>query len=582
MTVAARGGPAGAAAALRVLAVATDPATLRTIERACTNEDYAFVFATDVAEALAAGSAERPDVAFVDVTVESDAGLVLVHHLPAVSSGTEVYALVPPLRQDLGNQAVSLGAAGVIVAPPSGDVLLLAVGRVRQRRAAEALREQLSTGLASWQRRAGRAERIAGLVAQGDRAAAGHTIAEALGEATRAAGAALYVLDPDAPAGRARLAAVGSAAILDDRGGLGQSLEGARLLTLSVAGRAVGYVLLDNPGELEDPSVAPLLDLAAVAVGALTGPPSAAPSRPAVKPERPAQARVFFPGRFQDAANREIERARRHGRRLAIAVIQSLAASTQHEVEDLVVELVRESDLLGRGGEGEHLLLLPETGRLGAHACRRRVLRAGAVARPRESLPGAPAGVAVAPRFSIGVATYPHDGAVVDALVARAQRRARDAAASPVNLRRLWGAPASAIAAALLDETLGMEVPDPLVLSYAEVAFEAVGPLIAAACREGLRGGVASVFGGVRDGGPAAAALRVAGEDADIVMHVADAVEQGLPAGIEAVAVTAEHGTWTLIASRGEGSVRLVTSSDPLVADALIEALTSARPANVA
>ena len=48
-------------------------------------------------------------------------GSLLIHHLPAVCSQARVYAIVPPRTIEFGSQAMALGAAGILLAPPSGD-----------------------------------------------------------------------------------------------------------------------------------------------------------------------------------------------------------------------------------------------------------------------------------------------------------------------------------------------------------------------------------------------------------------------------------------------------------------------------
>jgi DNA-binding NtrC family response regulator len=162
---------------LRILAAVADAAVLRTIERTCSGEDLSFFFATDVAEALAAGTAEQPDVAFVDVTLDGGAGLALVHHLPAVSSHSSVYAIIPGRRMELGSQAMALGAAGILVAPPSGDGLLLAISEVRTRRAAAAERARMLAELTTVKRRTELLETVAALAAESDPAKAALRIA---------------------------------------------------------------------------------------------------------------------------------------------------------------------------------------------------------------------------------------------------------------------------------------------------------------------------------------------------------------------------------------------------------------------
>jgi GGDEF domain-containing protein len=98
---------------------------------------------------------------------------------------------------------------------------------------------------------------------------------------------------------------------------------------------------------------------------------------------------------FGDLASREIERAQRHHRPFALLTLHLSAGQhdptrsmsslgellSAHEMSQLrksttqaVLSAVRESDVVARVDDDEQYLLLPETGRLGALACRRRIL----------------------------------------------------------------------------------------------------------------------------------------------------------------------------------------------------------------
>ena len=74
---------------------------------------------------------------------------------------------------------------------------------------------------------------------------------------------------------------------------------------------------------------------------------------------------------------------------------------------------MRDTDVLARVDANEFYLLLPETGGLGAHACRRRVLDrlATAVATTDYDV-------------GVGVAVYPHDGGDLSRLLRMARHRA--------------------------------------------------------------------------------------------------------------------------------------------------------------
>ena len=144
------------------------------------------------------------------------------------------------------------------------------------------------------------------------------------------------------------------------------------------------------------------------------------------------RSRVYSFAYLQDIAGREIDKAKRHGRRLAVAAIlldQESAGKTRAEIEQIVLSVVRDTDVLARFDEREFYLLLPETGALGAHSCRRRLLiraegdrRARTPASDRRGPVSARPGRGVP--ISIGVGAYPHDGVTLDRLLRAARQRA--------------------------------------------------------------------------------------------------------------------------------------------------------------
>ena len=549
---------------LRILAAATDAVALSTIERTCSAEKHRFVFATDVAEAIATGTREQPDLAFVDVTLEGGAGLALVHHLPAVCAHTLVYAIVPASYLEFGSQAMALGAAGILLAPPSGDGLLLAMGEVRQRRAAGEERTRLQSELAAWKRRTELVERVARLADEGDRTKAALAIAEALAEASRASGVAIYSVDGDSPKDRTRLAAVGSAALLDDDR-MGESLEGVRLLTLALGGRTVGYALLDNASGLEGDAMRPLLEMASAVLAAGQPRPSGVVSSQGARGPG-AWTRIYALDHFKDTASREIDRAKRHGRRLAIGVI--LTADVRESfIEPVLLDAIRESDVLAKGPRGEYYLLLPETGAIGAHTCRRRVLR---LATPVE-------GKVKSPKLSIGVGAYPHDGQAFDSLAAKARTRAIEATSSIVHLHPFGTKPLAHVIDTLLAAPLPVNGAWSPRLARVDLPAGGVLPsLVATVCGEALRGGTATILIAFKEESRTLQAVRAMIEGRDATLHTVEARRFDDCDNAEAVVVVAEHGTWMLCARLEGTQARVVHSADPLLADVVAQKLAKA------
>src|SRR5690606_6999355 len=116
---------------LRVLAVVDDSAPSRAIEQVVTEEGDAFQRARHVEEAVGMASTIGVDVAFVELAVEGGAALALCHHLPSLCPGIVVHALTAPSDLDRGAEAMSLGATGVIVMPPTGDAIVRVLSDVK-------------------------------------------------------------------------------------------------------------------------------------------------------------------------------------------------------------------------------------------------------------------------------------------------------------------------------------------------------------------------------------------------------------------------------------------------------------------
>jgi diguanylate cyclase (GGDEF)-like protein len=150
----------------------------------------------------------------------------------------------------------------------------------------------------------------------------------------------------------------------------------------------------------------------------------------------------------------ELSRARRHGETVSIALVdfddfKRVNDTRGHLVGDAVMIAVagtlkrcmRAHDVPGRWGGDEFLLLFPHTGRDDAQAVFDR-LRQIEVTVTGDQVP-------IVVMLSYGLATWPQDGADVDALMAAADRRLYAMKQSPVTGRHRTGASAlqSALAA---------------------------------------------------------------------------------------------------------------------------------------
>lgn len=123
---------------------------------------------------------------------------------------------------------------------------------------------------------------------------------------------------------------------------------------------------------------------------------------------------------FVDLAGREIDLARRHGRRFALASVDLGSDVDVRAAIEIVLGAVRDTDVVARADEGELLLLLPETGAKGARTLRRRVLDRLQQAAHQKNAGATRGGSPV----RIGIASFPFDGEDLSRLLRIARRRA--------------------------------------------------------------------------------------------------------------------------------------------------------------
>jgi DNA-binding NarL/FixJ family response regulator/GGDEF domain-containing protein len=572
---------------LRILAASQEDVTLHTIAGAITPSGDLLFPTSDLAEAIATAASEKTEIAFVDVMLDGGAGLALVHHLTAAFPGIAVYALAPESNLELGAQAVALGAVGFVSSPPSGDALLHAVGEVRARRAADREKARLEADLAAAKRRNALMDRVVQLAQGGAQSEVARAIMEALAEVSEARGAALYAAFAPQPQGECvRLAAMGASQDLA-ASIRGEELlriageRGATVVPLGVAERLLALVILEGGDAARERDVSAIASLAATVL-AFVDAGQAGQARAQEHSSSDGRARVYTFSYLQDIAGREIDKAKRHGRRLAIAAIlldKDAGTTARSELEQVILSVVRDTDVLARFDDHEFYLLLPETGALGAHACRRRLLvraegdrRARTPASDRRGPVASRAGRG-APR-SIGVAAYPHDGATLDRLLRAARQRASDASRSAVHTLGLAPMPLAEIIDVLLARPMmgaGFGSPYPL-----ELAAPAMLSLVGAACREGRRGGAASILVTVRGGmGMESAVRQIDGERGGGV-QLADVRSAPRCDNAEAIVINAEHGAWVCCGRRDDDRFRGVHAADPMLADLVAQRLAQA------
>ena len=282
---------------------------------------------------------------------------------------------------------------------------------------------------------------------------------------------------------------------------------------------------------------------------------------------------------YVDVAGREIDKAKRYGRRFTIATIVLEVSGPEGgpptldaaEVANQLLHAVRDTDILARVEENEFQLLMPETAGLEAHACYRRVIARLASSERRAAY--LPTGLLV------GAATFPHDGQGLAQLLRIARYRAEATKESVVHrispdqrsLGELLDLLVESAEGAPFDHRpFAISAPRRLDLALPDAVMLAVSTV-----KSALRGGGAFIAVAHHPGLNLGAAVRVAvgspGED--VVLHALDVRASPGCDDIEAVCVIAEHGAYAFIGRSRGGVVRGVHAADPLLANFLAERL---------
>jgi ActR/RegA family two-component response regulator len=536
---------------------------------------------SDLTEGVSLAEQTPPDVAFVEIGMGEGAGLALVHHLKAVVPHVTVYALASRLALEAAANAVALGGAGLIIMPAGGDEILNAIDNVKAKLVDKAMRADLERASRAYAQAAGWMAHVAGLAALPSRAAAAEQLVDVLLDATGACGAAVYLAAGERPNELTRAAA---SAALDRSPPLGMEAEvldyahNERLLVvpLTVGAIRAGHLLLSQPADLSNAGnggprldgVVKLLATQAACAFALLGERERSGGAAIKDPSSSAYSFAYY----VDVAGREIDKARRYGRRFAIATVAFERGEDRRpppmshaEMADQLLKAARDTDVLAHVDEHEFHLLMPETDGLGAHTARRRVL-----ARVSERL-----GKALPPGLLTGVSTFPHDGPDLSQLLRVARRRAEAMRYSLV--RRL--APEQTGLLDLID-AFGweLEVPPAEAIFAArplELPLNDAVALGAAVVLDALRGGATLLVVAQSDKPGLASAVRavVGAPRENVTVHAVD-VRAAVPGeGVEALAVLAEHGAYAVMGRNEKGVIRGLHAADPLLADTLAERL---------
>jgi ActR/RegA family two-component response regulator len=555
------------AAPLKILVLVEDENVIRALRHVVQEEGDLYIAANTIEEAVNHASVERFDVAFVELRVEGGAALALCHHLPSLCPSARVHVILHPHELDRGPEALSLGASGVLVAPPTGE----AIARVLNDMKSEQVRRRevttLEAKLARERKRLETYDRLVRFARGAAPSDAVRAIVDGVAQLSAAQGVALYATFGNDDSERVLLAAIGTALDLPSTcqpADLSRlvAVRGARVVPLIASSGPIGILVLDKAPAAAEPEIAQLADLAAAMLQI-------------VDRQDPVDesVRVFPPKHFRTVADRLLTLAQRHDRRCCVLAISIPGdkPSRREEATREIADIVRTTDALCGLEDGDLVLFLPETNGLGGQACRRRILarllgdrRARPKGGGRSQDPRSKG-----PPVSVGVVTFPHDGTSLRRLVKSARARAADDARSSVHALGLDTLGLSEVIDALLARPMldaGPRSSYPL-----DLACSSLFALATRACREAHRGGETTVTTTLQPGLGVAAAARQVGAP-----RVHDVRGEPGCENVEAIVVEAEHGAWVccgrIVGERFQG----VHAADPLLADIIERRLSAA------
>ena len=430
---------------LRVLWVSTRPDDAPFIERVLAERGDRVLSAPSATAAMDVLKEEELDVVLVQLALPEGDGLPLVHHIRATHPDIDILVLSEAEDLSTGAHAMALGVVGTIMYPLTGDAILVAVERTRERRAMLAQRERTRHVAETERHRAATFARCAAFVSETEFHKVALRVLEACaGEIPTTAGA---IYAPATLGTRLlRTATIGrggelpdfleqdSLADIDPTSPLHVAPDLVRLFFVGPHD-VLAVALLVPRDELDEHDREGLTMIASLGTAAFVAAEKVTQvARSGIKdPETSAYTFAYF----GDVAGREIDRAARHGRKFALLTLHltgleafrqrapiGLQVELQRAMTDAILDAVRDSDVLARVEDEELFLLLPETGLLGAYAARRRILAAFEAI---EDIPRllARGGVAESElQLYGGIAVYPQDGRDLGKLLRVARRRA--------------------------------------------------------------------------------------------------------------------------------------------------------------
>ncbi|RLB57036.1 MAG: hypothetical protein DRJ42_01485, partial [Deltaproteobacteria bacterium] len=419
---------------LSVLVCAASDAEAEFATRVLTDHGDHAEIAMSVTAALTRLAAETFHVALVSLSLPRGDGLALVHHLRALHGDVDVLVMAEPSELEESGHAMALGVLATVVLPLTGDGLMVTVDRARERRMLIRERERLAREREGSERRNATYARCAAFVAETDASAVAQGVLDACAAEVEATASAVYLPELPAAVRYLRVATSGdpaaTPAMLDaeDLAHIDPTLsvqERAGSIQLNAMGGADLFAIVElaGVGAVDDAAKGALEVVAGLATAAFSAARKVeAIARAGIKdPDTSAYTFAYF----GDAAGREIDRAARHGRRFSLLTVSldgledgrrllgiEDMRTLRRSLADALLDAVRDSDVVARVEDDELYVLLPETGLLGALACRRRICNRLA-------------GLADLGGFQpiVGIGVFPNDGRDLGRLLRAARRR---------------------------------------------------------------------------------------------------------------------------------------------------------------
>jgi GGDEF domain-containing protein/ActR/RegA family two-component response regulator len=562
---------------LHLLCIGLDAQTSGLVTRVMAGGVDRVTFAVGVEDGLERASGDPPDVVLVFVG-GAQGGLAITHHIGLGVPDARVYVVAHAQGLELAAQALGLGAQGLLMLPLSGDELMTVMSVARSRRVEEASRVALNARFQEHWARLELVSTVARMEGAAHRGEAGERWLSALADAGLLDAAALYVPVADGERQLVRIAARGelaSAPSFCEEIDLERLAEAAEMecLTLRFRERFEGLLVVSPGAGVPRAAWASReAEIASSLAAACLATVSAAERATGAALKDPRSSAYSF-AYFVDVAGREIDKALRHNRRFALATLSLEGAASDGDVIqaiERILSVVRDTDVVARVDERELYLLLPETGGIGAHSCRRRVMR-----KLESGGDWSPGGGGVL----VGVAAFPHDGTALSQLLEVAKHRAELSRRSSVRSLKLKGASLPALADLLLGAPprASLEATVEGVHTIELPTIDALS-LALSVVQQAQRGGASRILCGLGEGLSLGAVARAAvGRDTGDVRL--DSIDMKLLPGcshLELLCLVAEHGSYTLLGRSDHGIVRAVHSADPLLVDHVVGCLHEA------